>query len=197
MIEQEFTPTLIDILESLLFATDTPLTLDQLRNIVEQSEDQILPALDKLEKTYNFRKDAFYLAKIAGGYQLRTRPDFNSWIQRLHHSDKLFLSKASIETLSIVAYKQPIVRSEIEHFRGVDSGGVLKTLLELKLIRIVGRKEIPGRPIVYATTSKFLEHFGLASLKDLPTIQEAVDSGVPPTLPLENREIPFSEAKME
>ena len=186
-------PSLADILESLLFATDTPLTLKHLRDITEKGDDEILPALEQLEKTYNFRQDAFYLAKIAEGYQLRTRSKYGYWIGRLNRANRPILTKASLETLSIIAYKQPVVRAEVEYLRGVDSGGVLKHLLELKFIRVLGRREIPGRPIVYATTHKFLEYFGLASLKDLPPLPEAGETSPSPSPLLESREIPFSE----
>ena len=109
---------------------------------------------------------------MAGGYQLRTRPEFTEWIKRLLQPKSPRVSKAALETLAIIAYKQPIIRSDIEHIRGVDSGGVLRVLLERNLVRILGRKKIPGRPLIYATTKLFLEVFDLKDLRELPTPKE-------------------------
>jgi segregation and condensation protein B len=109
---------------------------------------------------------------VAGGYQFRTQSRYNEWIKRLIRPNAPRLSKAALETLAIIAYHQPIIRSDIEHIRGVDSGGVIRMLMERKLIRVLGRKEIPGRPLIYATTKQFLEVFELNDLKDLPTPKE-------------------------
>ncbi|MEJ2657077.1 MAG: SMC-Scp complex subunit ScpB, partial [Desulfobacterales bacterium] len=119
--------------------------------------------------------------EVAGGYQLRTRPEYREWIKRLVQPKPLRLSKAALETLAIIAYKQPIIRNDIENIRGVSCGGILRMLLERKLVRILGRKAIPGRPLVYATTKQFLEVFELKNLEDLPTPKEIseVDDSVP------------------
>lgn len=119
------------------------------------------------------------MREVAGGYQFRTRPEYTEWIRQLMRPAPARISKAALETLAIIAYKQPIIRNDIERIRGVDSGGVIRMLLERKLIRILGRKEIPGRPLIYATTKQFLEAFELKDLKDLPTPKEIDDLGKP------------------
>ncbi|MCP3872917.1 MAG: SMC-Scp complex subunit ScpB [Desulfobacteraceae bacterium] len=121
---------------------------------------------------YQARDGGFVLQEVAGGFQFRTRSRYNEWIKRLVQPSASRLSKAALEALAIVAYNQPIIRSDIEHIRGVDSGGILRMLMEKKLIRVLGRKEIPGRPLIYATTKHFLEVFDLKDLKDLPSPKE-------------------------
>ncbi len=167
-----------NIIESLLLVTEEPLTIDRIKNIlIEPGRKEIQNALTELSAEYEARKGGFLLREVAGGYQIRTRPEYREWIKRLIHSKPLRLSKAALETLAIIAYKQPIIRSEIEHIRGVNCGGILRMLFERKLIRILGRKEIPGRPIIYATTKQFLETFDLKDLKDLPTPEEIATLG--------------------
>jgi segregation and condensation protein B len=164
---------LSSIIESLLFVSENPLTVDQIRQALISTDPKLIrEALVQLEAYHEAREGGFYLAQVAGGYQFRTRPEYGEYIRRLMKPPATRLSKAALETLAIIAYKQPLIRSDIEHIRGVDSGGVLRMLLERKLVRILGRKEIPGRPMIYATTKKFLEMFGLKDLKDLPTPQE-------------------------
>jgi segregation and condensation protein B len=161
------------IVESLLFVTDDPLSVDKIKNALGIAEAApVREALRELAEEYEARGGGFYLNQVAGGYQLRTRPEYREWIKRLVQPKAHRLSRAALETLAIVAYKQPIIRSDIEHIRGVDSGGILRTLLERKLIRVMGRREIPGRPLIYGTTKLFLEVFGLKSLQDLPTPKE-------------------------
>jgi segregation and condensation protein B len=161
------------IIESLLFVADEPLNIDRFRNILgRESAQEIRAALNALAEEYEARKGGFDLREVAGGFQIRSRPEYNDWIKRLVQPNPVRLSKAALETLAIIAYKQPIIRSDIEHIRGVDCGGILRMLLERKLIRVLGRKEIPGRPIIYATTRHFLEVFELKDLKDLPTPRE-------------------------
>lgn len=161
------------IIESLLFVSETPLTMDQLKNILEDEETAaIRAAIDDLIVEYGQRNGGFVLKQVAGGYQFRTQGRYNEWIKRLIRPNAPRLSKAALETLAIIAYNQPIIRSDIEHIRGVDSGGVIRMLMERKLIRVLGRKEIPGRPLIYATTKHFLEVFELKDLKDLPTPKE-------------------------
>src|SRR5262249_24564625 len=115
---------------------------------------------------------AFRIEEIGGGYQLRTLPELAPWLAELQPAPPLRLSRPALETLAIVAYKQPLTRAEIEQVRGVDVGAVLRSLLERRLVRITGHREVPGRPILYATTRRFLEVFGLAELADLPTLRE-------------------------
>ncbi|WP_319525989.1 SMC-Scp complex subunit ScpB [uncultured Desulfosarcina sp.] len=161
------------IIESLLFVSETPLTMDQLKNILEGEETAaIRAAVEDLIAEYEQRNGGFVLKQVAGGYQFRTQGRYNEWIKRLVRPNAPRLSKAALETLAIIAYNQPIIRSDIEHIRGVDSGGVIRMLMERKLIRVLGRKEIPGRPLIYATTKHFLEVFELKDLKDLPTPKE-------------------------
>lgn len=162
-----------NIIESLLFVAEEPLTVDRLKRILMQADtNEIRSALNDIAADYDARKGGFYLHEVAGGYQIRTRPEYSTWIKRLIQPRPLRLSKAALETLAIIAYKQPVIRSDIEHIRGVDCGGVLRVLLERKFIRVLGRKEIPGRPLIYATTRRFLEVFDLKTLSDLPTPKE-------------------------
>ncbi len=162
-----------NIIESLLFVAEDPLTVDKLKNILETVDTkEIRSALSNLAEAYETRGGGFKLAEVAGGWQLRSRPEFNEWIKRMLQPPPQRLSKAALETLAIVAYNQPIIRADIEHIRGVDCGGVLRQLLERKLVRVLGRKEIPGRPLIYATTKLFLELFELKDLKDLPSPKE-------------------------
>ena len=166
------------IIESLLFVAEEPLTVDKIKRITNQAETRdIKDALAALADEYEARQGGFYLDEVAGGYQIRTRPEYNEWIRKLVQPRPLRLSKAALETLVIIAYKQPIIRSDVEHLRGVDCGGVLRVLLERKLIRVLGRREIAGRPLIYATTKRFLEVFDLKDLKDLPTPKEIEELG--------------------
>ena len=166
------------IIESLLFVAEEPLTVDKIKRITEQAETkEIKDALAALSAEYDARPGGFYLDEVAGGFQIRTRPEYNEWIRKMIQPRPLRLSKAALETLVIIAYKQPIIRSDVEHLRGVDCGGVLRVLLERKLIRVLGRREIAGRPLIYATTKRFLEVFDLKDLKDLPTPKEIEELG--------------------
>ncbi len=166
------------IIESLLFVAEEPLTVDRIKSILTQAEtNEIRSAASELAAEYEKRQGGFYLDEVAGGYQIRTRPEYTEWIKKLIQPKPLRLSKPALETLVIIAYKQPIIRSDIEHIRGVDCGGVLRVLLERKLIRVLGRKEIAGRPLIYATTRRFLEVFDLKSLRDLPTPREIEELG--------------------
>ncbi len=167
-----------NIIESLLFVADEPLSIDRFKNIIGQVQtNEIRQALEELEADYEARQGGFYLNQVAGGYQIRTRSEYMQWIKRLLQPKPLRLSKAALETLAIIAYKQPVIRSDVEHIRGVDCGGVLRVLFERKFIRVLGRREIPGRPLIYATTKRFLEVFDLKNLKDLPTPKEIEEFG--------------------
>ncbi|NVM23448.1 MAG: SMC-Scp complex subunit ScpB [Desulfobacterales bacterium] len=166
------------VLESLLFATEAPLTVDKIKSILETEDRKaVQDALASLAEEYEFQKRGFLLSEVAGGYQIRTRPEYAHWVRRMREAKPARLSQAAMETLAIVAYKQPVLRTDIEHLRGVDSGGILRTLLERGLVRVLGRKDLPGRPMVYGTTKRFLEFFDLKALSDLPTLKELQDIG--------------------
>jgi len=169
-----------NIIEALLFVADEPLSAERLRQVLGPVEGaEIHAALAALQAETEERRGGFVLVEVAGGYQFRTRPEYGPWVKRLLDPRPVRLSKAALETLAIIAYKQPIIRAEIEHLRGVDCGGVLRQLLERKLIRVLGRREIPGRPLIYATTKRFLEVFDLKDLNDLPTPREIEELGRP------------------
>ncbi len=173
-VEGEASLRLVSILESLLFAAAKPLKVQELRKVLaETSQHQIQLALKHLMAATASR--GVVLAQVAGGFQFRTHPDNAVWVQKMLQSKPARLSRTQIETLAIVAYRQPITRPEIDDVRGVDSGAVLKTLLERELIQIVGRKEEPGRPLLYGTTVRFLEFFNLRSLRDMPTLRDFRD----------------------
>jgi len=170
-----------NIIDSLLFVAEETLSLDRLKKILPQAEaEAIREAVAALQAEYDARPGGFYLAEVAGGYQFRSRPEYTPWIRRMVDPKPLRLSKAAMETLAVIAYKQPIIRSDVEHIRGVDCGGVLRVLLERKLVRVLGRKEIAGRPLIYATTKTFLETFDLKDLHDLPSPKEIEEFGKPP-----------------
>ena len=161
------------VIEALIFASDAPLALEKICIILSGVEKtEIKEALEKLVLEYNERQGGIYLQEVAGGFQFRTRPELSPWVKKLKSTKPHSLSPQAMETLAIIAYKQPIVKSEIESIRGVDVGAPLKGLLDKKLIRIVGRKDVPGKPIIYGTTRKFLEVFNLKDLLDLPNLRE-------------------------
>jgi segregation and condensation protein B len=161
------------IVESLLFASDKPLNARDVHGVLPEVKlPDITSALRVLKYEYEALGRSFSLKEVADGYQFRSHSEYGPYILTMHQSSPSRLSRASLETLAIVAYKQPILRQEIERLRGVDSGGILKTLLEKGLIRIMGRKNLPGRPLIYGTTKKFLEVFDLRDLESLPKIKE-------------------------
>ncbi|MFO7965512.1 MAG: SMC-Scp complex subunit ScpB [Desulfobacterales bacterium] len=161
------------IIECLLFISENPLSVDRIKRVLETTDGrEIRKTVSELAEEYENRQGGIVLREVAGGFQFRTHPDYAHWIKKLVQPGPQRLSKAALETLSIVAYKQPIIRSDIEFIRGVDCGGILRMLLEKKLIRVLGKKEIPGRPLIYATTRQFLELFDLKDLKDLPSPRE-------------------------
>ncbi|RLB99644.1 MAG: SMC-Scp complex subunit ScpB [Deltaproteobacteria bacterium] len=187
-----------NIIESLLFVADEPLTLDRIKDVLELDDRKLVrETLADLQADYESRTGAFVLREVAGGFQFRSRPDYVPWIKKLIQPKPARLSKAALETLAIIAYKQPAIRSDIEQLRGVDCGGVLRMLLERSLIRVLGRKEIPGRPIIYATTKQFLEVFDLKNLKDLPTPKEIEDLGKAPLDDETGEESPVSEMETD
>jgi segregation and condensation protein B len=162
------------ILEAILFVSGEPLSVDRLLGVVEGvARAELMSALRALQADYVAEGRGLQLVEVAGGFQITTRPDCAPWIKRLERArEGAKLSRSAMETLAIVAYKQPVVRAEIEQIRGVDSAAVLKTLLERRLVRIVGRKDAPGRPIMYGTTKQFLQAFGLKDLSDLPALRD-------------------------
>ncbi|MEW5734506.1 MAG: SMC-Scp complex subunit ScpB [Thermodesulfobacteriota bacterium] len=175
-------PELKYIIEALLFISAAPLSLDRIRGALPEAEPAaIRRALDELAAEYEARGGAFGLRQVAGGWQLRTRPLFAPWLRALTQSQPARLSAASLETLAVVAYHQPVLRSFIEHVRGVDCGGVLKALLDRGLIRVIGRDDKPGKPLLYGTTKRFLEVFDLKDLSELPSMQEIEEMVLSPT----------------
>ena len=170
------------LIESLIFVSETPLSVDRIREILgDLPRKEIQRLLSELVDEYQRTPRGFTLVEVAGGFQFRTRPEHAEWIRKMKKIRPLGFSPAAMETLAIVAYRQPIVRAEIEKIRGVDCGGVLRTLLERKLIKIIGKKDVPGKPLVYGTTQKFLETFGLKELSSLPTLKDLESLGSPPT----------------
>ncbi len=167
------------ILESMLFVSPEALSVARLvavlGDVTKAEVERVLRSLgDDLEQEGR----GIRLAEIAGGYRLVTKQEYSTWIKRLDKAKSAAkLSRSALESLAIIAYKQPLVRSEIEEIRGVETSGVVRTLLERKLVRIVGRKEVPGRPIMYGTTKFFLEHFGLNDLSQLPPLREFKELG--------------------
>lgn len=165
------------IVEAVLFVSGEPLSMDRLQGVMEGiSRAELMSALRAIQADYAAEGRGLQVVEIAGGFQIATRPDCAPWIKRLEKAKAgARLSRSAMETLAIVAYKQPLVRAEIEQIRGVDTAGVLKTLLERRLIRIVGRKDVPGRPIMYGTTKQFLQAFGLKDLAGLPALRDLKD----------------------
>ncbi len=166
------------IIDALIFAADTPLCIQKIKQLLDEdaktaiSLKEIREAIDEINQDNKIQRRGFFLQEVAGGYQFRTRPNYAAWVKKLKKAKPFRLTQPTLETLAIIAYRQPIIRAEIEKIRGVDSGGVIKTLLERGLIKIVGRKNIAGRPFLLGTTSRFLEVFGLEKLADMPSLKE-------------------------
>jgi segregation and condensation protein B len=172
------TGRLESVLESLLFASDRPLTVAELKRLVgERDTGKVTEALEALKARRDEQQSGIQVASVAGGWQLRTHPDNAAWVSRLIAGRPQRLSRAMLETLAIVAYRQPITRPEIDDIRGVDCGPVLKTLLDRALVRMIGKKEDVGRPILYGTTPEFLRVFSLRDLSELPTLREFHELG--------------------
>ena len=161
------------IVEALVVGAPEPVGAAQLASIVPGCTLALARELvEELNASWRAQGRPVEIWEVAGGWQVRTRAEYKGWLQQLEKDRPLRLSRASLETLAVVAYKQPATRAEIEHVRGVDVGAVLRSLVERKLVRIAGHREVPGRPIVYGTTRRFLEVFGLPALADLPTLRE-------------------------
>ncbi len=175
------------LIEAFIFAAESPLSLDRLCALLERSRAELRPMIEQLLSDYPPSRRGFYLAEVAGGYQFRTDPECAPWLRKLNRERPFRFSQAALETLAIIAYRQPITRAEVEYLRGVDSGGVMKTLLDKGLLRILGKKDVPGRPLMYGTSRHFLELFGLRSLEDLPTLKEfsALDPELAEAVPLD------------
>ncbi|MDD5729300.1 MAG: SMC-Scp complex subunit ScpB [Victivallales bacterium] len=171
---EEHDVTIESVIEAILFATDEPLSETRIITILEAgSPARVREAIDVLNEKYENTGLAFRIEKIAGGYQMMTQPQFNYWLKKLvrERTDNK-LTPAALETLAIIAYKQTVIRADVEAIRGVASGEMIRSLMFKGLVKIAGRAEVLGRPILYGTTKKFLEVFGLASLKDLPKVEE-------------------------
>lgn len=160
------------IIEALLFTSHEPLSEKKLTEVLEEiDKESIRVALEELRREYQEKKN-LEIREVAGGYQIFTRPDYAPWIEKLHRTKPTRLSRAALETLAITAYNQPIIRAEIESIRGVDTSGVLHTLLVKNLIKILGQKKVIGRPLLYGITDDFLMYFGLKDVSELPSIEE-------------------------
>ena len=185
------------IIENILLAADQPVHVGELEkiflNTAEKKDLQLI--LEELKEEYQSRN--LQILEVADGYQLCTRHEFNDWIRKFLKLDRSSrLSQPGLDTLSIIAYKQPLTRQEVDDIRGVDSSGVIKTLLEKKVIGPAGRKKVPGRPIMYRTTQKFLEYFGLKDLNDLPTLEDLKEDLEDGDNPLQSQ-IEFAKSETE
>ncbi|MFA5859011.1 MAG: SMC-Scp complex subunit ScpB [Elusimicrobiota bacterium] len=159
------------VIETLLFISSNPISSTRFAEVLKAKEEDVKAALDELVRDYEPR--ALQVQEIANGYVISTRKEFSQWIREFFkEKTALRLSNSALETLSIIAYKQPVTRAEIEQIRGVDIGGVIDKLLERKLIKMVGRKETIGKPMLYGTTEQFLKYFGLKTIADLPPMEE-------------------------
>jgi segregation and condensation protein B len=191
------------IIESLIFASPDPLTLKAIYKLLDnEPKEDVQAALAELKQDYE-RPGGLQLVEVAGGYQIVTRPDLHEWVRRLFHERSTQrLSVQALETLAVVAYRQPVTSLEITEIRGVNTAGVLNTLLERHLIKIVGRKAVVGRPFMYATTKEFLIRFGLNDLNDLPKVEDMAEAlGIEAPLlverPLPEEQLPLEEPEAE
>jgi len=161
------------IVEALIFASPEPVTLKTLAKLLDtEPKEEIAAAVEALKVDYE-RQSGLTLVEVAGGYQIVTRPELNEWVRRMFHERTTQkLSVASLETLAVIAYKQPVTAPEIAEIRGVNTSGVLGTLVERRLVKVVGRKQVVGRPFLYGTTREFLDRFGLNDISDLPKVED-------------------------
>ncbi len=161
------------VVECLLFVTNRPLGLDEMADITGEEPAELETLLGEMAQELESRQSALQIAKVAEGYQYASLPGFSYWVKKLFREQTTFrLSQSALETLSIIAYKQPITRAEIEEIRGVEVIGVLETLVERKLVKVAGRKESVGRPLLYATSPEFLRHFNLWKVSELPSLED-------------------------
>jgi segregation and condensation protein B len=191
--------TLTKVIEALLFSAQKPVSIREIATAIKGAEDETSPnefsrvreaevaaALEQLKIEYIEQERAFQLIEKAEGWQLATDSQYGQWVRQLFHAPKpARLSAPALETLAIIAYRQPITRADVEAVRGVNIDGVLQTLMERGLVKIAGRAEIPGRPLLYETTHFFLDHFGLRNLEELPNVEE-----------LRNRSLPVARASV-
>lgn len=163
-----------NIIEAMLFVSDKPLFVNEIKGVLDEFKAQdVKDIISELTKEYEDMSRAFRIKEIAGGFQITTDPSLAPWLKKLYKTSGVDrLTGPSLETLAIIAYKQPATKPEIEAIRGVNVDGVLKTLIEKNLVKITGRRETPGRPILYGTTQEFLQYFGLNSLQELPKLEE-------------------------
>ena len=161
------------IIEALLFSTDESLSVVDFKKIIQESSQTIQQAIKKLNTSYEANKNSFEIVLVAGGYLLRTKKEFSPWIKKNQKLKKQVLRKSAIETLSLIAYKQPISKQSINKIRQLDSSGTIRNLLEKELIKIAGRSTTIGKPLLYGTSNKFLEMLGLKKLSDLPQLEES------------------------
>ena len=171
-VENQVEQFLIASISSVLFVSPKPISVVKIARVLEKEEDEIKLALDEIKSLFSDDTHGFSLHEVAGGYQFKTGEQFADTIKKLITKKNRKLTQAASETLAMIAYKQPIQRAEIEAVRGVDALPTLKTLLDARLVRIVGRENTPGHPALYGTTDIFLEKFGLKDLSELPTIRE-------------------------
>jgi len=169
------------VLEGLIFVSSQPIALKRLQEVIQDADHQTLRRLvEALNGEYQESGRAFRIQEVAGGYQLVTLPEIAPWVKRLLQMPReSTLSKAALEALAIIAYRQPITKADIEVVRGVDAAATLETLLERQFIRVVGRKDSPGRPLLYGTTQEFLRHFGLKGLEALPPMSKGTAGALP------------------
>ena len=165
------------IIEALLFISSEPLALDAIKNILEMDNQEVERLIREIINEYELKSSGLLVVEVAGGAQMVTNPSCAPWVKKLLATViPTKLSQQSLEALAIIAYKQPAIKADIEAIRGVNSDGVVKTLLERRLVKILGRKEVPGRPLMYGTTKEFLQYFGLKDLSELPTLKEFQDA---------------------
>jgi len=163
------------VLEAILFLSGELITIPTMKDVTDLPESEIKRLMEELITEYKERNTGLLVVEIANGYQLVTNPKYSDWIKKFRSAQMSSrLSTPALETLAIIAYKQPIIRAEIEQIRSVNSDSAIRTLLEKRLIKIIGRKEVPGRPFLYGTTREFLQYFGLKDLTDLPTLKDLV-----------------------
>ena len=182
------------VIENILLAADQPVSEAQFKNLLGDEVEKVSfkSVLEELVDEYSSR--SLQILQVAEGYQLCTRHDYSDWVRKFLKFDKTTkLSQPSLDTLAIIAYKQPLTKAEVEEIRGVDSSGVVRTLLEKKVISPGGRKKVPGRPIMYRTTRKFLEYFGLRDLSDLPTLEDFKESELEGEVSPDQTTLPFDE----
>ncbi|HEX67905.1 MAG TPA: SMC-Scp complex subunit ScpB [bacterium] len=170
-------PFLKGAVEALLFTSPLPLSLAKLKSLLSSSTEEIKGVIEELKREYSSEDRGIVLREVGGGYKIFVRKEYGEVVRKLGKKKKKKLSKAALETLALIAYRQPITRYEIEQLRGVDSRETIKTLKSLGLIKVVGKKDAPGKPLLYGTTREFLIRFGLKSLKELPKREEFLKWG--------------------